>query len=419
MSSPLFRRKSATAALAETEGSGQGPSLRRTLGAMDLAMLGVGAIVGAGIFSSTGQMAAGSADNPGAGPALVLSYVITAVVCGFAALCYAEIAAMVPVAGSAYTYAYLALGELFAWIIGWDLIVEYAVGNIYVAQSWADYFRAFLRGTFGVDFPAWMATDLQTAAQTPAIAAAAPHLGDFVVAFNLPALLITAAVTAVLVLGIRESARANAVLVGFKVLLVLMFVGVGVFFIKPANYVPFAPNGFAGVWTGASLAFFSYIGFDAVSTAAEETRDPQRNLPRGIIGSLIVCTVLYVATAGVMTGMVPAAELGTGDPLVVALQPGRAEQPGHVHGVRGRGGGDGGAAGVPAGAGAHLHGHVARRAAAAGVRAGAPALPHPRGQHAGHGRLRRTRPHIHHAGAGARAVQHRHAVRVRDRVGWV
>jgi APA family basic amino acid/polyamine antiporter len=320
LSSALFRRKSATAALAETEGTGQGPALRRTLGAMDLAMLGVGAIVGAGIFSSTGQMAAGSADNPGAGPALVLSYVLTAVVCGFAALCYAEIAAMVPVAGSAYTYAYLALGELFAWIIGWDLIVEYAVGNIYVAQSWADYFRAFLRGSIGVDFPAWMATDLQTAAKTPEIAAAAPHLGDFVVAFNLPALLITAAVTSVLVLGIRESARTNAILVGFKVLLVLLFVGVGVFFIQPANYVPFAPNGFAGIWTGASLAFFSYIGFDAVSTAAEETRDPQRNLPRGIIGSLIVCTVLYVATAAVMTGMVPAAELGKGDPLVVALQ---------------------------------------------------------------------------------------------------
>jgi APA family basic amino acid/polyamine antiporter len=318
-SSALFRRKSASAALAEAEGTGHGSGLRRSLGAMDLAMLGIGAIVGAGIFSSTGQMAAGSADNPGAGPALVLSYVLTAVVCGFAALCYAELAAMVPVAGSAYTYAYLALGELFAWIIGWDLIVEYAVGNVYVAQSWADYFRAFLRGTFGVDFPAWMATDLQTAASTPAIAEAAPHIGDFVVAFNLPALLITAAVTGVLVLGIRESARANAILVGFKVLLVLVFVGVGVFFIQPANYVPFAPNGFSGVWSGAALAFFSYIGFDAVSTAAEETRDPQRNLPRGIIGSLIVCTVLYVATAAVMTGMVPAAQLGSGDPLVVAL----------------------------------------------------------------------------------------------------
>ncbi len=314
----LLRRKPTTQALSEVEGAALG--LRRSLGAMDLALLGIGAIVGAGIFSSTGQMAAGSPDHPGAGPALSLSYLLTALVCGFSALCYAEIAALVPVAGSAYTYAYVALGELAAWIIGWDLIIEYAVGNIYVAQSWADYFRSFLRGAFDIDFPAWMATNLQTAASTPEIAADAPRIGDFVVAFNLPAAMIVALVSFVLVLGIRESARANAILVVFKVALVLLFIAVGAFFIQPANYVPFAPNGFSGVWTGASLAFFSYIGFDAVSTAAEETRDPQKNLPRGIIGSLIVCTVLYVATAVVMTGMVPAKELATGDPLAHALR---------------------------------------------------------------------------------------------------
>jgi APA family basic amino acid/polyamine antiporter len=314
----LLRRKPTEQALAEVGGGGQG--LRRTLGWVDLALLGIGAIVGAGIFSSTGQMAAGSVDHPGAGPALSLSYLITAVACGFSALCYAEIAALVPVAGSAYTYAYVALGELTAWIIGWDLIIEYAVGNIYVAQSWASYFRSFLRGAFNLDFPAWMASDLQTAARTPEIAAQAPHIGDFVVAFNLPAALIVGLVSTILVLGIRESARANAVLVIFKVALVLLFVGVGAFFITPANYVPFAPNGFAGIWAGASLAFFSYIGFDAVSTAAEETKDPQRNLPRGILGSLLVCTVLYVATAVVMTGLVPARELATGDPLAHALR---------------------------------------------------------------------------------------------------
>jgi basic amino acid/polyamine antiporter, APA family len=318
LAAQLLRRKPTTAALAEVEGATHG--LRRSLGATDLALLGIGAIVGAGIFSSTGQMAAGSADHPGAGPALSLSYLLTAIACGFSALCYAEIAALVPVAGSAYTYAYVALGELVAWIIGWDLIIEYLVGNIYVAQSWADYFRSFLRGAFHVDFPAWMATDLQTAARTPEIAAGAPHLGDFVVAFNLPAALIVVAVSVVLVLGIRESARANAALVVFKVALVLLFVGVGAFYIQPANYTPFAPNGFSGVWAGASLAFFSYIGFDAVSTAAEETRDPQRNLPRGIIGSLIVCTILYIATAVVMTGLVPARELATGDPLAHALR---------------------------------------------------------------------------------------------------
>jgi APA family basic amino acid/polyamine antiporter len=295
--SRFFRRKSADEALADCERPGH--NLHRGLTAMDLALLGIGAIVGAGIFSSTGQMAAGTADQPGAGPALVVSYLITAIACGFAALCYAEIAAMVPVAGSAYTYAHVALGEGIAWIIGWDLIIEYAVG---------------------VDFPAWMATDLQTAAQTPEIAAVAPRIGDFVVAFNLPAALIVACITLILVLGVRHSARANSIMVAFKVLLVLVFVGAGAFYIQPANYTPFAPHGFSGIWTGASLAFFSYIGFDAVSTAAEETRDPQRNLPRGIIASLIVCTILYVATALVMTGLVPAAELGTGDPLAHALR---------------------------------------------------------------------------------------------------
>jgi basic amino acid/polyamine antiporter, APA family len=314
----LLRRKTPSEAVADSERPEL--SLRRSLGAFDLALLGIGAIVGAGIFSSTGQMAAGTADQPGAGPALILSYLLTAVACGFAALCYAEIAAMVPVSGSAYTYSYVALGELFAWIIGWDLIIEYAVGNIYVAQSWADYFRSFLRGALGIDFPAWMATDLQTAHADKAIAAAAPRIGDFVVAFNLPAFLITALITTILVLGIRESARVNRALVAFKVLLVVVFVAVGAFFVVPANYVPFAPNGFTGIWKGASLAFFSYIGFDAVSTAAEETRDPQRSLPRGIIGSLIVCTVLYVATAAVMTGLVPSSQLATGDPLAHALR---------------------------------------------------------------------------------------------------
>ncbi len=315
----MLWRKPSGEAIADSDRPGT-TTLRRSLGATDLALLGIGAIVGAGIFSSTGQMAAGGNGQPGAGPALTVSYLLTAVACCFAALCYAEIAAMVPVAGSAYTYAYVALGEIFAWIIGWDLIIEYAVGNIYVAQSWADYFRSFLRGAFGLDFPAWLATDLQTAAATPAIADAAPRIGSFVVAFNLPAALIVLAVTSVLVLGIRESARANAIMVGLKVLLVLGFVGVGAFFIDRANYTPFAPNGWKGIWTGASLAFYSYIGFDAVSTAAEETRDPQRNLPRGIIASLIACTCLYVATAIVMTGLVPAADLGTGDPLAHALR---------------------------------------------------------------------------------------------------
>jgi len=319
----LLRRKPAQAAVAEIDDGGQ-PSLKRALGAFDLTLLGVGAVVGAGIFSSIGEMAAGSATHPGAGPALVLSYLLTAATCGLAALCYAEIAAMVPVAGSAYTYAYVALGEIFAWIIGWDLIIEYAVGNIYVAQSWADYLRSFLRGAAGVDFPAWMATDLQTVARDPALAAIAPHLptpfGTLVVGFNLPAALVVAGLTVVLVLGVRESARTNAVMVLLKLVLVMGFVGVGAAYVQPAHWHPFAPHGWRGVWSGASLAFFSYIGFDAVSTVAEETRDPQRDLPRGMLWSLGLCAVLYVAVAAVMTGLVPSGELATGDPLSRALR---------------------------------------------------------------------------------------------------
>ena len=307
----LFRRKPVTQALSEVE---TGTTLRRTLGATQLTVLGVGAIVGAGIFSSIGEQAAA------AGPGVTLSYVLTALACGFAALCYAEIAAMVPVAGSAYTYAYVALGELIAWIIGWDLIIEYAIGNIYVAQSWSTYFGNFAREALGLDFPAWMSTDFQTAAHTPAISEVAPKIGGFVIGFNLPAALIVTALTVVLVLGIRESARFNAAMVALKLVLIAGFVAVGAFFIKPANFKPYLPNGLGGVWKGASLAFFSYIGFDAVSTAAEETRNPQRDLPRGMIASLIVCTVLYLATAAVMTGIVPWDQLATGDPLAHALK---------------------------------------------------------------------------------------------------
>jgi APA family basic amino acid/polyamine antiporter len=319
----LLRRKPADAAASEG-GDGEGRGLRRSLGAFDLTLMGVGAIVGAGIFSSVGEMAAGSAQHAGAGPALVLSYLLTAVACGLCALCYAEIASMVPVAGSAYTYSYVALGEIFAWIIGWDLIIEYAVGNIYVAQSWADYLRSFLLGAFGVDFPAWMATDLQTVAHDPALRAVAPVLhtpfGALVVGFNLPALLIVAALTIVLVRGVRESARLNAAMVLFKLVLVVGFVGVGAAYVQPAHWHPFAPHGFRGVWTGASLAFFSYIGFDAVSTLGEEARVPQRDLPRGMLWSLVICTVVYVAVSAVMTGLVPYELLATGDPLSRALR---------------------------------------------------------------------------------------------------
>jgi basic amino acid/polyamine antiporter, APA family len=331
----LLRRKPTEAFGAQGEEEG---SLRRSLGAFDLTMLGVGAIVGAGIFSSVGEMAAGSATHPGAGPALILSYLLTAFACGLCALCYAEIASMVPVAGSAYTYSYVALGEIFAWIIGWDLIIEYAVGNIAVAISWAAYFRQLMVG-FGVQIPAWMATDYRStvlAAKAAAESGVASLGPEYALAFeahlhhpvllgipivcNLLAVVITAAITWILVIGVKESARFNNVIVVLKLMTLLFFIVVGAMWVKPANWQPFFPGGLHGVWTGASLIFFAYIGFDAISTAAEECENPGRDMPRGILGSLAICTVLYLAAALVLTGMIPFAKLeGVADPLAAAL----------------------------------------------------------------------------------------------------
>jgi len=305
--------------------------LRRALGPLQITLLGIGAIIGAGIFATIGTAAAGDASRPGAGPALMLSFVITAIVCGFTALCYAELASMVPISGSAYTYAYATLGEIVAWIIGWDLIIEYAVGNIAVAISWANYFKTFVRG-FGVVIPDWMSMDYRTAARivdasgVSAVYRDAPHVFGVPIVFNLPAVLIVAAITAVLVWGIRESARFNAVMVGIKLVVLAFFVVVGCFWIKPENWTPFAPNGFMGISAGAAIVFFAYIGFDAVSTVAEETRDPQRSLPVGILASLAVCTVVYVVVAAVFTGLISYPDLSAtlatqqAEPLTLALQ---------------------------------------------------------------------------------------------------
>ena len=293
--------------------------LKRTLTAVDLTALGIGAIIGAGIFSSTGTAAAGGADHLGAGPALVVSYVLTAVACGFAALCYAELASMIPIAGSAYTYAYVTLGELLAWIIGWDLILEYAVGNVAVAVSWSGYFQAFVEG-FGLHLPDWMISTVDHARSTPGLLEHAPHLFGIPIVFNLPAFAIVALLTVLLVVGVKESARVNSVIVAVKIVLVIGFVAVGAFWISPANWHPFAPHGFSGIMSGASLIFFSYIGFDAISTTAEEAKNPQRDLPIGMIASLAICTVLYIAVTAVLTGMVPSSELGVADPLALALQ---------------------------------------------------------------------------------------------------
>jgi APA family basic amino acid/polyamine antiporter len=332
--SRLFRRKPLDALIAE--GGEAEFSLKKTLTAVDLIALGIGAIIGAGIFATLGSATSGGTGLPPAGPGVAVSIILTAVVCGFCALCYAEFASLVPVAGSAYTYSYATLGELVAWIIGWDLILEYAVGNIAVAISWAAYFRQLMLG-FGVEIPAWLSTDYRStllaaraaaegATLSPELSIAyQAHLHHPVV-FGIPivcnvlAASITAAITWLLVRGVKESARFNNVIVVLKILTLLFFIGVGVFFVKPENWHPFFPGGFHGVWAGASLIFFAYIGFDAISTAAEECVDPGRDMPRGIIGSLAICTVLYIAAALVLTGMIPYRQLvGVADPLAAAL----------------------------------------------------------------------------------------------------
>ena len=319
----IFRTKSLDRLVSDTvEPQHQ---LKRSLGAFDVTMLGIGAIVGAGIFATIGTAAAGDASRPGAGPALILSFVLTAIACGFAALCYAEFAAMVPTSGSAYTYAYATLGELIAWIIGWDLIIEYAVGNVAVAISWGNYFKTFVAG-FGIIIPDWLSTDYRTAAHIPGLFAAAPHLFGIPIVFNVLAVGIVAAITTVLVIGIRESATLNTAMVALKLIVLGFFVVIGWGYTHAANWQPFAPNGWSGIQSGAAIVFFAYIGFDAVSTVAEETRDPKRDLPIGIIGSLLICTIIYIVVAAVFTGILPynvlVSKLATeqAEPLTMALQ---------------------------------------------------------------------------------------------------
>jgi basic amino acid/polyamine antiporter, APA family len=314
----LFRTKDVDRITRESE-TGAEHTLKRTLTALDLTMLGIGAVIGTGIFAAIGTATAGNADRPGAGPAIILSFILTAVACVFSALCYAEFAAMIPIAGSAYTYAYATLGEMVAWIIGWDLIIEYAVGNIAVAISWAAHFNDVLEHAFGFRLPEWLTMDYETASRTPEIVAAAPHLFGFPIVLNIAAVAIVALVTWVLVIGVKESAVFNNIMVAIKIVILVLFVWVGFRYVNPGHFTPFFPNGWAGVQAGAALIFFSYIGFDAVSTAAEETRNPKRDIPIGIIGSLVICTVIYVAVAAVLIGIMPWSDLGVADPLPKAL----------------------------------------------------------------------------------------------------
>lgn len=299
----LFRTKNLDDLLAETHEEGH--QLKKALGPLNLIALGVGAIIGAGIFATIGTAAAGDAARPGAGPALMLSFVFTAIVCGFSALCYAEFASMVPVAGSAYTYSYATLGEIVAWIIGWDLLIEYAIGNVAVAISWANYFNTLLDG-LGIHLPKWLTVDYQTAfTRMPDVVANAPHMFGVPIIFNILAIGIVTLITIVLVWGVRESASFNFWMVAIKLVVLGFFIAVCFRYVKPENWHPFAPNGFHGILTGASIVFFAYIGFDAVSTTAEEARNPKRDMPIGIIGSLIVCTIFYAVIAAVFTGMIP------------------------------------------------------------------------------------------------------------------
>ena len=283
MDSNLLKTKSIERLVADAEHGGK--ALKRSLGAWDLTLLGIGGIIGTGIFVLTGTAAANQA-----GPAIMLSYLAAGLACGFAALCYAEFASMVPIAGSAYTYAYASLGEVFAWLIGWDLILEYAVGSMTVAIGWSGYMQRLLAGV-GIELPTWM---------TAAPSAATP--GTLI---NLPAVLIVLVMMVLLVIGVRESARFNAAMVAVKGAAVLFFIAVGASWVEPANWTPFTPYGTSGVMAAAAVVFFAYIGFDAVSTTAEEARNPRRDLPIGIIASLVICTVLYLAVAAVLSGIVP------------------------------------------------------------------------------------------------------------------
>ena len=328
----LFRKKSIEKIVADTEAGltdGHTHQLHKVLGVRDLTFMGIAAIIGAGIFSTIGTAAFNG------GPGIAFLFIITAVTCGFSALCYADFASRVPIAGSAYTYAYVSFGEIVAWIIGWALILEYAIGNIVVAISWSGYFDNLLQG-LGIHLPSWLLSDPITASKNfdEAIAASNAHqplteVMQYAIAawnhapvffgkhvfINLPAFVIVVLITILAYIGIKESKKTTNFMVIFKIVVICLVIAIGFFYVNTGNWHPFMPNGFGGVLAGVSAVFYAYIGFDAISTTAEECKNPQRDLPRGMIYSLIICTVLYILIALVLTGMVRYSELKVTDPL--------------------------------------------------------------------------------------------------------
>lgn len=339
MSKSLLRRKSLDTILDDSAkglDDGHEGRLKKILGVGDLTSMGVAAVIGAGIFSTIGQAAYNG------GPGVIFLFMIIAVTCGFTAMCYAEFAARVPVAGSAYTYSYVTIGEIVAWVIGWALILEYAIGNVVVSISWSSYFVNLLEG-FNIHIPAWLATDAKTAKvlydaalrngqPTEQMAwITAPVLAGFRVILNLPAAVIVILVTILAYVGIRESKKSANFMVGLKLVVLAFVVGIGIFYINTDNWVPFMPNHFTGVLQGVSAIFFAYIGFDAISTTAEECSNPQRDLPRGMIYSLIICTVVYVVVTLVITGMVNYSEFkNVADPLAYVFDKINLKKVGYV-----------------------------------------------------------------------------------------
>lgn len=313
----IFRKKNVATVLRDAaEGYGDGEhahGLKKTLGVRDLTAFGIAAIVGAGIFSTIG-----TASYDG-GPAIILLFLFVSVACAFSAFCYAEFASLVPVSGSAYTYAYVAFGELIAWIIGWDLLMEYAIGNIAVSISWSDYFTTMMDG-FGWNIPEYFTMDYWTAQAMGSEAARlawqnAPEVAGIKVICDLPAFFIVCIITYITYRGIQESKTSANLMVALKLGVIFLVIVLGAFYVKPENWSPFMPNGLAGVMKGTAAVFFAYIGFDAISTTAEECKNPQRDLPRGMIYALIICTIIYVLIALVLTGMVNYTKLNVGDPM--------------------------------------------------------------------------------------------------------